>query len=126
MNIQSIKETLIPPIVATIISIGLISDWSSAEASDSASVTDDSMTTASRSMKRDSHLEKMGHSRVGSGDAMLIRTVYRLPLLTGQRDKYTQTRFLQRAMVATDCPAFVNIQCWHVLYAVTPARIWWM
>jgi len=123
VNFESIRETLVPPIVATIIAIGLVSDWSSAETPDSAVAPDAPTTTASLS---DSYIKKMSYPRAESGDAMLIKLVYRLPLLTGQYDQYAHASFWRQAIVAADCSAFVNNQYLQVMNADRPVRIWWM
>lgn len=125
MNIKSIRETFVPPIVALIIAIGLVSDWSSAETPDSA-VAPDASTITVRSMQTDSHIKTMSYSRAESGDARLIRLVYRLPLLTGQYDQYAQTSCRRQAIVAADCPVVVNNQCRQVMNARRPAKTRWM
>ena len=49
VNIESIRETFVPPIVAMIIAIGLVSDWSLAETPGSVVAPAASTATASRS-----------------------------------------------------------------------------
>jgi len=102
-KIEAIRKTFVPPVVATIIAIGLVSDWTTAGTNDSTVAPENAPQSVTQPGNYIRATNKPGSV---TGNAALVRLVYRLPVSARSHDQYTQTLFLHQA--------YTPVQTWQM------------
>lgn len=126
VNLEWIRRTFGPPIVATAIAFSMVSGWESkaAPAGDGAQGT--VTVTSNQYQQVGIYINEACHSPTQSADVSTVLLVYRLPLLSGERGRNEPAVFHKQAGVAENYFAFTDAGCPQAMDSNVTPRTWRM
>lgn len=123
-TIESIRETLVPPLVATLIAIYLVTDRGPSTVVNTAAAQDDLPATVFRDRQADSHLKKMCLPDKESPESALALLVYRIPVFRERIGHYARAVLQWSGM--TERLALLSTQCSQAMTLASASKSWWM